>query len=216
MKICKICGYPEIQCQCTQQEKNAWLWEYQASLEECLEQCEVQIRNLQDEIEIFGTYPEEKAAIIQEYEEEKAKLDYHMENSFDIDDDFAEIIPMLWAKGYDTRFCCSGHPEKQEYSFYIAFANDYDFNFTSLPLTKGWRYCRRNEYGEPCYSLYYTMPTSVKNRLKKGNQDLTAYFQEQRKILTQWIQNLPPARIADYHQKLRGHGKSHSAEGQVK
>lgn len=71
MKICKICCCPEDKCQCAQQGKNAWLWEHQASLEEWMEQCKVQIRNLQDEIEIFRTYPEEKA-----------KLDYHRENSF--------------------------------------------------------------------------------------------------------------------------------------
>lgn len=210
MKICKNCCYPVEQCQCTQQEKNAWHWEHQVALEGWLEQCEVQIRNLQDELEIFRTYPEEKAAIIQKYEEEKVALDYHQENSFEIDDDFAKIIPMLWEKGYDTRFCCSGHPDQEEYKFYITFAHDYEFDFTTLPLKNGWSYCRH--VYSTSYSLYYTMPSSVEKKLKKDGKDIEKYFLDQRALLTQWIQNLPPARIADYHQKLRGHSKSHSTE----
>lgn len=207
MKICKDCCYPVEQCQCTPQEKSYHQWKRQAALEEWLESCDVKIRSLQDDLEIFRTYPEEKAAIIQEYEKEKSALDYHQENSFEIDEDFAEVIPMFWKKGYDTRFCCSGHPDKEQYSLYITFAQDYEFDFTDLPLKNGWEYHRRNEYGEPCYSLYYTMPPSVKKKLQKENRDIEAYFLEQRNLLMQWVQSLPPAKIADYHQKLRGHRK---------
>ena len=212
MKVCQNCCWPVEQCQCTAQEKSHALWERTEVLERLIDQYEVKIRSLQDDLEIFRTFPEEKDAVIQVYEKEKTVLDYHKEHSIEIDDDFVDIIQTLWKKGYDTYFCCSGHPEKQDYGLYITFANDYDFDFTSLPLKNGWLYSRRNEYGEPSYSLYYTMPPSVKKKLGEKKKVMTAYFLEQRALLAQWIENLPPARIADYHQKLRGHGKKRPSE----
>ena len=56
---------------------------------------------VQTDREIFRAQPEEKAARIQACEENKGALDYHQTNSFELDDDFVEVIQTLWSKGYD-------------------------------------------------------------------------------------------------------------------
>ena len=123
---------------------------------------------------------------------------------------FAEFVQLLWEKGYDLCFCGSGNPDQEEYKFYIPLSHDYEFDFPPLPLKNGWSYCRH--VYSTSYSLYYTMPSSVEKKLKKDRKDIEKYFLDQRALLTQWIQNIPPTRIADYHKTLRGHSKSHSTE----
>ena len=202
MKICRGCCYPVEQCKCTEHEKNQWLWKRENELFEWVEHYDMKMLGVQTDREIFRAQPEEKAARIQACEENKGALDYHQTNSFELDDDFVEVIQTLWSKGYDTCFCCSGHPDKKEYNFYVAFTQDYEFDFTTLPFKSGWSYCRGGK-DRRSFAFYYQIPKN--ERRKRKGADLDQYFVKQRDAFIEWVNQLPPARIANHNQKPKGH-----------
>ena len=128
VKICKVCKLPVDQCQCSNKIKEDWKKEQARILHERIADLDAEILR---ERELISHRKDMQEKI----QRNRNALRYE-NNSFEIDDDIADVIFTLWEKGYDTRFCCSGHPENQDYGLYISFAQDYYFDFSHTDFDK--------------------------------------------------------------------------------
>ena len=191
IKICKECKHPIEQCSCSNERKQQWK---EVRSQELLND----IKRIENSIEFTEDRLTHKDEILRKYQQQMAELCYE-KNSFEIDDDIADVIFTLWEKGYRTSFCCSGHPENENYGLYISFAQDYYFDFTAFPFEAGWAYTR---YSGNCIRLNVTQ--KLRKLLSENGIDLTEYFLHQRELLKEWVNQLPPARIADRYENLPG------------
>lgn len=95
-----------------------------------------------------------------------------------IDRSLVAIIRTLNTKGYVTRYCCGGHPEKDDMDIYISFEESYDFEGN---LPEGAVY----ETGYSCVIRYRFDDWDT-------DEEERAVFQEECiKSLTIWADSLP-------------------------
>ena len=191
IKICKVCKLRVDQCQCSNKIKEDWKKEQARILHERIADLDAEILR---ERELISHRKDMQEKI----QRNRNALRYE-NNSFEIDDDIADVIFTLWEKGYDTRFCCSGHPENQDYGLYISFAQDYYFDFSHTDFDKGWVYTR---YSGHCLRLNLTM--KFREELVRDGIGISEYFLHQRELLKKWVQDLPPARLAHREESLPG------------
>lgn len=96
------------------------------------------------------------------------------ENQVWIDDNIADEIEMLNAKGYTTASCCGGHPLNGEMVITISFYEDYDF---ILPK----KFKAKRKHGN--LGIYVHYPFGDKLREKHYYQSLNDF--------KQWVKDLP-------------------------
>ena len=97
IKICKVCKLPVDQCQCSNKIKEDWKKEQARILHERIAYLDAEILR---ERELISHRKDMQEKI----QRNRNALRYE-NNSFEIDDDIADVIFTLWEKGYDTRFC---------------------------------------------------------------------------------------------------------------
>lgn len=192
IKICKECNYPVEQCQCSIERKQEW---ENIRTQELISK----VQSIERDIVWTKQQLATRDTVLQNLQQDIDVLCYERQNSFEIDDDIADVIFALWEKGYNTRYCCSGHPERLYYGLYISFAQDYYFNFTTFPFEEGWEYTR---YSGHC--LRFSMTNKLARQLSGNGIDLTGYFLHQREQLKKWVDQLPPARSAERYESLPG------------
>lgn len=100
----------------------------------------------------------------------------------DIDDLMYPILCVLHSKGYETSYCCSGHPDRDGMSTAISFDKEYNFPIGPPQEFK----CRNRvgrtfiEYSIPYYKCKKLSLESRINLINKLNSELL-----------EWANNLP-------------------------
>ena len=89
-----------------------------------------------------------------------------------IDSNLSYAIRNLNKKGYKTKFCCGGHPQKAFIYIYIYFDNEYNFNI----LPEDYKY--KNKI------LYYKK--KKQRTIKETQQLISSHI----KILNEWVKTL--------------------------
>ncbi len=107
-----------------------------------------------------------------------------------IDELFVPIIIELNKKGYITKFCCSGHIDKDNNSSYIYFEDN-----VRLPyLPKGYLY-DQDMYPQVDWKKYKGMDTIRKDFDKNKNLNkLSKDIFENAIMVLEWAENLPEIR----------------------
>lgn len=180
MRICAKCSCPVSECQCPEEYKRQWERHARANWEEDMAMTK---RNNPDYD--ISQDPYFKAPPLYE------------DRSFEIDDDIWPVIRILWDKGYQTRYCCAGHPNFP-FSFYIAFSQNYYFDFTKDDFVEGWSYTRITP------TLRFTISSKMKKRMEKEHIDFYEYLEKQRAFLLEWVKRLPPAQQVKNSERLPG------------
>ena len=202
MYICANCFNPTAECCCSSEKKEHWQESFDIKNKYELKRFQIEFDKLSDDSKLTDEQAERKKFLLERYERLKAYIQnttYETYHSIEIDDDFVDVITSLWKKGYKTQFCCSGHPEKKDYSMYVVFLNNYYFDFTSFKGDSDWQYYKCN--------LNYRMKLKNQKQLKKTNTDIDSYFYEQRKVFKEWIFDLPQARELRKGETIKGVGK---------
>ena len=177
MKICCGCENPVPSCTCSDEVKKRWA-------RNILEKW-----NIDQRVQEYFKYdPEERKRRLQMIPTETP---LYCNNSIEIDDDIWPIINILWNKKYATVFCCAGHPENGETSFYISFLTSYYFDFTTIDFPKGWSYTRTSR--QP--TLYFSMTDEIRRALKKADIKPAVYLCREREKLLRWAEQLPEAKL---------------------
>ena len=198
MNICCGCNKPVPQCTCSQEKRIAWETEARAEKQENIAGFEESIRAWKSK---KGTMPAEEYEQELEWLEEglkewQAEPEHYEEYSFEIDDDILDTILTLWDKGYQTKFCCAGHPDGLSF-MYIVFDYGYFFDFTNSGFDDNWKFQKSG-------TLEYYPSQKALRKMEKEGIDPYAHLCEQRDLLNQWVHQLPPARKMLPGEEIKG------------
>ena len=105
VKICQSCKFPVDQCQCSNVTKENWQREQTRILLKRIDHLDAVTSHKKDLLS-------HKEDIEKKIKQDRDRLNYE-NNSFEVDDDIADTIFVLWEKGYDTCFCNSYDKSKQ-------------------------------------------------------------------------------------------------------
>ena len=197
IRICNGCRKPVEHCICSEETKAAWLQEKTQELSQMLERLPTPEES-EKQLEETEKWQEKWVAQLKADRENPETYNYVRWCSFEVDDDIVDVIQLLWKKGYDTCGCCSGHPENEDYGLYIMFSVDYYFDFSDVPFGEGWSYARSYR------RLLLWITQKFEAVLKRNGITKDGYVLQQRALLKEWAEKLPPARLAERTEDLPG------------
>lgn len=198
MKICYHCRKPITQCECSQERRIAWEKAARAEKQQMWQHIQRERQKLEKEKPSMSEefYLRELEYLEEDQEEWQSMPENYEDYSFEIDDDILDTILTLWEKGYDTRYCCAGHPDYPAF-IYIVFCRGYYFDFTNSGLDDNWK------YSGDC-DLCYQPTQKALRQMEKQGIDLYEHLCEQRELLNRWVHQLPPARKREKDEQIRG------------
>lgn len=187
MWVCSKCRKPVDQCICTAETKEYWLRECTQRIEERMNL----IRHLEEHLQRMK---HERITL----QEKLESLDYQ-NNSYEIEENLWKAASTLEQKGYALAQYAWSHLETScPRGIEISFQHSYWFDFTDFPSKKGW------EYNQHLQQLRFALSSISDRVLQKSRMTPEEYLAWQQKLLAEWAEQLPNARLLEKGQKVEG------------